>query len=151
MITRKVQIEDLPQLSEKFNAYRGFYRKKPNVEGAKTFLHERITTNDSEIFICESTDGQLAGFVQLYPLFSSTRMKKFWLLNDLFVDPLFRGKGVSLKLIEKAKELIIKTKACGMFLETEKSNTIGNSLYPRAGFELNDGSNFYEWNYNPEQ
>jgi hypothetical protein len=33
-----------------------------------------------------------------------------------------------------------------MFLETEKPNLIGNKLYPKTGFELNEGSNFYEWN-----
>jgi len=73
-------------------------------------------------------------------------MGKLWLLNDLFVNPSFRGKGVSIGLIEKAKELVRDTNACGMFLETEKSNIVGNNLYPKTGFELNEGSNFYEWN-----
>jgi GNAT superfamily N-acetyltransferase len=73
-------------------------------------------------------------------------MKKIWLLNDLFVHPQFRGKAVSVGLIEKAKELVRETNASGMFLETEKSNLIGNKLYPKTEFELNEGSNFYEWN-----
>jgi ribosomal protein S18 acetylase RimI-like enzyme len=49
-------------------------------------------------------------------------------------------------LIDKAKELVEKSGACGMYLETEKSNLVGNNLYPKAGFELNNDSNFYEWN-----
>ena len=81
----------------------------------------------------------------MYPLFSSTRMKKFWLLNDLFVNSNHRGKGVSIGLIEKAKQLVKETNACGMSLETEKSNLIGNNLYPKTGFELNESCNFYEW------
>ena len=32
-----------------------------------------------------------------------------------------------------------------MMLETEKSNKIGNNLYPETGFKKNDLSNFYEW------
>ena len=73
-------------------------------------------------------------------------MKKLWLLNDLFVKTEYRGKGISIGLINKAKELVEQSNACGMFLETGKSNFIGNNLYPKTGFELNKGSNFYEWN-----
>ena len=32
-----------------------------------------------------------------------------------------------------------------MMLETEKSNKIGNDLYPKTGFKINNLSNFYEW------
>ena len=48
-------------------------------------------------------------------------------------------------LIDKAKELVKDSNACGMMLETEKSNKIGNNLYPETGFKKNDLSNFYEW------
>ena len=101
-----------------------------------------------KFFVAENSDRMLVGFVQLYPLFSSTRMKKLWLLNDLFVNPEFRSKGVSVNLIDKSKQLVKETKACGMFLETEKSNFIGNNLYPKTEFKLNEGSNYYEWNNN---
>ena len=114
----------------------------------KNFLAERISKNDSEIFIAENPENEVIGFVQLYPLFSSTRMQKFWLLNDLFVDPDHRSEGIAIELINKAKELVKSTKACGMYLETEKSNVIGNNLYPKTGFKLNTDCNFYEWDSN---
>ena len=72
-------------------------------------------------------------------------MRRVWLLNDLFVDENHRGSGVSLSLIENAKQLVRDTNAFAVFLETEKTNTIGNQLYPRAGFKLNEYSNYYEW------
>ena len=99
---------------------------------------------DSKIFVCDFNN-ELSGFVQLYPLFSSTRVSKYWLLNDLYVDVNKRGKGFSKFLIERSKELVIESKACGMMLETEKSNDIGNKLYPSTGFKKNELSNFYEW------
>ncbi|MDN3643251.1 GNAT family N-acetyltransferase [Lutimonas halocynthiae] len=142
---RKAQNKDLDNLAALFDKYRVFYRKEADIDGAKDFIAERISSNDSEIFVAENTESQLVGFVQLYPLFSSTRMEKLWLLNDLFVDPDNRGKGISIGLINKAKELVKTSDACGMFLETEKSNLIGNNLYPKTGFELNKGANFYEW------
>lgn len=142
---RKAKDIDLEILSSLFNMYRVFYRKESDLNGAIKFLTERLTHQDSEIFVAENEEKKLTGFVQLYPLFSSTRMKKLWLLNDLFVHPEFRGQGISRGLIERAKKLVVESNACGMFLETEKSNLIGNNLYPKTGFTLNKDSNYYTW------
>jgi len=141
---RKATLQDIGQLSELFDQYRIFYQKEPDLPAAEQFLTERIENRDSEIFIIES-EGKLLGFVQLYPIFSSTRMKRYWLLNDLFVHENYRGKGFSKQLIEKAKEIAKLTDAGGILLETGKTNDIGNKLYPGCGFELYDEVNFYEW------
>ena len=144
MEVRSANKDDLMQLSILFNSYRVWYRKDSDVDGARQFLEERITKKDSEIYVCE-VEKNLTGFVQLYPIFSSTRMKKAWLLNDLFVSDDYRGKGISIQLVERAKRLVRDTEAFGMMLETEKTNDIGNKLYPRTGFKQNEISNFYEW------
>ena len=143
-MVRKAEITDLLPLAELFEGYRSFYNKPKDQLGVEEFLSERINNGDSEIFVLES-EGLLCGFVQLYPLFSSTRMKKYWLLNDLFVDEKSRGKGFSKLLIESAQELCKYSGACGILLETGKNNDIGNRLYPACGFELYDEVNFYEW------
>ena len=144
MNIREAKKSDLDQLSILFDSYRVFYGKESNIDISKNFLESRLSNKDSEVFICEF-DNILIGFVQLYPLFSSTRVSKYWLLNDLFVDSKYRGKGYSKLLIDKAKELVKDSNACGMMLETEKSNKIGNNLYPKTGFEKNYSYNFYEW------
>ena len=144
MNIREVKTSDLDQLSILFNSYRIFYGKESNIDISKKFLESRISNKDSKLFICE-VNNILTGFVQLYPLFSSVRVSKYWLLNDLFIDSEFRGNGYSKLLIDRAKELVLESGACGMMLETEKSNKIGNSLYPKTGFKINDLSNFYEW------
>lgn len=145
MQIRKAQTADLSQLALLFDQYRIFYEKPTDMEGAANFLEERMNHRDSEIFVAENADHQLVGFVQLYPLFSSTRMKRLWLLNDLFVTETQRGQGISKKLIEAAKALCRDTGACGLMLETAKSNVEGNALYPKMGFELDTGHNFYSW------
>ena len=144
MKVREAKLSDLKNLSFLFNSYRMFYGKKFDLEVAEEFLRSRIEKKDSKIFVCDFNN-ELSGFVQLYPLFSSTRVSKYWLLNDLYVDVNKRGKGFSKLLIERSKELVIESKACGMMLETEKSNDIGNKLYPSTGFKKNELSNFYEW------
>jgi GNAT superfamily N-acetyltransferase len=145
MIVRKSTIDDVAQLSVLFDRYRVFYNKESDVKTASEFLSERIENHDSEIFVAEAEDGVLAGFVQLYPLFSSTRMKRLWLLNDLYVDQRYRGKHISVMLIDRAKLLVKETHAVGMILETTKSNVVGNKLYPRAEFVLDQDHNYYSW------
>lgn len=145
MTIRQATTQDLDQLSRLFDGYRIFYRKPSDLSGARSFLSDRMEMGDSKIYVAENTEGALTGFVQLYPLFSSTRMKRVWLLNDLYVDATQRGKGISVKLIDRAKVLVRESSAFGMLLETEKTNEIGNNLYPRTGFSLNEESNFYEW------
>ena len=144
MQIREAKLSDLENLSDLFNSYRMFYGKKSDLKVAEEFLRSRIENKDSKIFVCD-LNNELSGFVQLYPIFSSTRVSKYWLLNDLFVDIKKRGKGYSKLLIERSKELVIESKACGMMLETEKSNDIGNMLYPSTGFKKNELCNFYEW------
>jgi len=143
---RIATIDDLSCLAGLFDQYRIFYEKESDLKSAEIFLSERIKQNESVIFVIESDEGELAGFTQLYPVFSSTRMKRLWLLNDLFVKESFRERGLSTKLIEQAKRLCADTNACGLILETARSNDIGNALYPKTGFQLDSEHNFYYWN-----
>lgn len=145
MKIREVNINDIEELSKKFDAYRVFYEKESDVEGSKKFLMARIKNKESVIFVAEVSEKQIVGFIQLYPIFSSTRMKRLWLLNDLFVDENHRGKGISTLLMDEAKKLCKKTDACGLILETAKSNFIGNVLYPKTGFSLDLEHNYYYW------
>jgi ribosomal protein S18 acetylase RimI-like enzyme len=148
MTTRKIKREDIKDLSILFDNYRVFYEKESDIKGSEIFLLERIRNNESEIFIAENDKKELVGFVQLYPIFSSTRMKKLWLLNDLFVDENYRGQGVSVLLIDEAKKLCKESYACGLILETAKSNVVGNKLYPKTGFSLDIEHNYYSWDNN---
>lgn len=144
---RRAQIADLPQLAQLFDDYRVFYRKDSDLSAANDFIKERMLAEESVIFVHES-GSDITGFTQLYPIFSSTRMRRIWLLNDLFIKPEFRGKGISKELIEAAKEHSRQTNASGLLLETEQANKIGNRLYPSLGFDLNDETNYYWWENN---
>lgn len=146
MRIRKAEMTDLDKVADLFNQYRIFYKKESDLSGGRQFLQDRMTNKESEIFVASDEQNNFMGFVQLFPIFSSTRMKRLWLLNDLFVAQDYRGQGISVGLIEKAKELCRETNACGLLLETAKTNMVGNQLYPRTGFVLESDSNFYVWN-----
>ena len=149
MIIDQLTIDHLDDLVILFDAYRVWYRQPSDTTKARNFLSERLNRKESYLFGAFNEMGRMVGFTQLYPLFSSTRMGRIWLLNDLFVQPESRGQGISLQLLDRAKKLASETNAIGILLETEKSNQIGNQLYPRAGFKIEVSSNYYFWTSEP--
>jgi GNAT superfamily N-acetyltransferase len=144
MELRKATIGDLDELAGLFNQYRIFYKKDPAPAAAKDFLYQRFINRESEIFIM-TDNGVITGFAQLYPLFSSTRMKRLWLLNDLFVLEERRGQGIAIALIDRVKKFCSETGACGFMLQTAKTNLIGNRLYQKMGMALDVDYNAYFW------
>jgi len=140
----KASIGDLERITIIFENYRIFYRKSPDIEGSTAFLKERLTNQDSVIYIAKDGTGQITGFTQLYPSFTSTRLNKTWILNDLYVEKSHRGQGISKALISRAKKLVTETKAHGLLLETERDNQVANQLYVSTGFQL-EPNNFYYW------
>ncbi len=141
---KKAGLEDLNQTAELFNLYRIFYRQPSDLERGRAFLKERFLKEESEVFLV-MVDKRAVGFVQLYKLFHYAKLEKQWLLSDLFVHPDFRGKGLSVALIDRSKQWCKETQACGLLLETEKTNDIGNQLYPRCGFERDEVHNYYNY------
>jgi GNAT superfamily N-acetyltransferase len=128
-----------------FEAYRAFYQMPPDAPSAKAFIEARIQAHESVIFLVLDDAGTPVGFTQLYPLFSSTRLGKLWLLNDLYVSDAARGQGYSKALLNRAKQLARETGAIALQLQTAKTNTIGNRLYSQEGFLLDADYNTYEW------
>lgn len=116
-----------------FDGYRQFYKKPSDVAAAREFLQARLENSESIIYLA-LIDGQAAGFTQLYPIFSSTKLKRAWLLNDLFVHPDFRGKGVGEALLERARQLGVETNSNHLMLETAVDNFPAQRLYERAGW-----------------
>ncbi|PGT79243.1 MULTISPECIES: GNAT family N-acetyltransferase [Bacillaceae] len=138
----KVTLNELDQVSQLFNQYRMFYGQASNLEGAKEFIKERIENNESVIFLAMENSSP-AGFVQLYPIFTSVGMNRKWLLNDLFVAEEHRRHGVGKALMNKAKDLAVETKAAGILLETTKDNVKAQALYESLGYEKEDAVYFY--------
>ena len=54
------------------------------------------------------------------------------------MDASHRGKGCSKLLLARGKELAKATNAVGLFLESQKINSVQSRLYPSVGFTPND-------------
>jgi ribosomal protein S18 acetylase RimI-like enzyme len=84
------------------------------------------------------------GFTQLYPSFTSVRMKPLWILNDLFVAPEARRCGVGRQLMDAALELAKSTGAARLVLSTAKDNASAKSLYFSLGYRVDERFDHFE-------
>ena len=139
---KKAGIENIEEAAPLFDGYRIFYKQPSDEKAAADFLRERITKDESAIFIAY-INKMPVGFCQLYPLFSSVGLQRTWLLNDLYVNENARGQGVAAALLQKAKEFGIATNARWLMLETAADNYTAQSVYEKNGWKKSGGV-FYE-------
>lgn len=144
----KATILHLDELVPMFDDYRLSYKMPSDIKAANQFLTERLQKQDSEIYIAVADTNEIAGFIQLYPLFSSLQMRRAWMLNDIYVKVAFRGDGVARILVDRAKELAVYSRSAGLLVETQKNNIVANKMYPKLGFQMYRSFNSYFWKNN---
>jgi ribosomal protein S18 acetylase RimI-like enzyme len=130
----KTTLNELNEVAELFDLYRSFYNQESDIDGAKSFLKDRIENNESTIFLCVH-EGKAVGFTQLYPMFSSVGMRRTLVLNDLYVVEDARRLGVGNALIDAAIQYGKEVNAKGIALETGFDNVKAQALYEKIGFE----------------
>ena len=133
---RRATVDDAPAIAPLLDAYRQFYRRPSAPALAERCLRERLTNGESVVFVA-ALEGRagLAGFTQLYPVFSSVSIGRAWILNDLYVDPSSRRHGVGRALLERARQHGVETGAKYLELATEITNLPGQRLYESLGWE----------------
>ena len=132
---RRASFHDLDALVPLFDGYRQFYGKPSDEAGAREFLTARLRLNESMILLARDEHGAAAGFTQLYPLFSSVRMVRTWLLNDLFVAATARRQGVAKALLDAAVTQTKNLGAASLSLSTAHDNLAAQALYESLGWQ----------------
>lgn len=132
---------DLDALAALFDAYRQFYGQPSDIARARQWLRERLRFGESVVLVARR-DGTAVGFVQLYPMFSSVRTAKTWILNDLYVDAGARRQGVARQLLDAAAVFAREDGAAGISLETTQDNHAARALYRAAGWQ-EDATQWY--------
>lgn len=139
MQIHRASLSDLRIVAELFDDYRQFYGQPADHSLAESFLRERFTNHESVIFLAaNSLSGDGLGFVQLYPSFSSVSARRIWILNDLFVAPAARQRGIGRALLDAARDHAISTGAKRLVLSTAKTNHAARTLYESYGYMPDD-------------
>lgn len=134
MQVRQATITDLDLLVPLFDAYRQFYRQPSDPVRARLFLQKRFEQNESVVLMAFEKESAV-GFTQLYPSFSSGALGQIFILNDLFVVPEARRRGVGSALLRAAAEYGRSVGAIRLVLSTELTNANAQSVYEAMGWK----------------
>lgn len=140
-----IQIANLTHLNslqELFEQYREFYQMQRQETRSLEFLKQRLEKKDSIILLAFNQQS-LAGFVQIYPAFTSVAMQPLWILNDLFVTQAQRKQGVARKLMESVESLARKEGIFSIKLATQINNAYAKKLYESLDYRLIDQFDHY--------
>lgn len=131
--THRAGPADLDALVPLFDAYRQFYGQPSDLERSREWLRSRLRLGESVAFVA-NRGGAMIGFTQLYPMYSSVRTARTWILNDLFVSPAVRRSGAGRALLDAAAQFAREDGAMGISLETMHDNAAARALYLAAGW-----------------
>ncbi|MBW8823775.1 MAG: GNAT family N-acetyltransferase [Xanthomonadales bacterium] len=140
-VVERATLDDLDALAPLFDGYRQFYEQPSDIQRAHDWLKARIGQNESVVLLARH-DGVPAGFVQLYPMYSSVRTARIWVLNDLFIAPEFRRHGTARALLDAATQFAREDGAAFIVLETTRDNEAARALYRAAGWH-EDSTQWY--------
>ncbi|MBB4743178.1 ribosomal protein S18 acetylase RimI-like enzyme [Actinoplanes octamycinicus] len=140
---RRATAEELPEVATLFAGYLDFYQRPAPRETIVAFLRERLDRGEAIVLLARTASGEPAGFVNVYPTFSSLSMAPVWTLNDLFVAPAARRLGVGQALVRACADEARAAGAIGVQLQTAPDNTSAQALYRAEGFEPDTFSAYY--------
>jgi len=125
--------EDLERVGRLFHDYLLFYERDPERGVAASYLRDRVSAGDSLLFVAR-LEGAIAGFAHVYPGWSSLDLAPAWTLEDLFVIPSARRRGVARALIRHVHESARDAGAVAVRLETAHDNLAAQHLYVSIGY-----------------
>ena len=134
---REIQLKDKEQWEKLYRGYAVFYKVEMNNKILQTvwnWLHDK--NHEVEGLVYE-VDGNIVGLAHYRRTPSPLRGQDIGFLDDLFVDPKYRGQKIGEKLINKMKE-ISKSKGWNLVRWiTRDDNVRAKSLYDRVSEKTN--------------
>jgi GNAT superfamily N-acetyltransferase len=140
VVIRPVSNQDVPELYKLMKQYIvDFYEQpEPKKNELIGLIHHLIENPSSGLQFVAEENGKLLGFATLYFTFSTLKVKKQAILNDLFVVPNARGKKVGEKLFQTCLRYIRENDFSSMTWETAKDNIVAQTLYNKMGAKLSE-------------
>jgi [ribosomal protein S18]-alanine N-acetyltransferase len=129
-----------PGAEERVRAAENLFDDPVSVEAAARFLER-----DGNHLVIAYVDGEPAGFVSGTEIFHPDKELPELFLNELSVDPAFRGRGVGRTLVAELWEFARARGCRGMWVLTDDDNLAATKTYAGAGGARVGESVMFQW------
>ena len=142
IMIRKIELQDKKNWAKLYNGYADFY-KVPMNAGILDTLWGWIQ-DESHIVngICFELEGKIVGIAHYRTMPRPIKGQYIGFLDDLFVEPDYRGQKIAQKLINHLKSLSKDNNWDGIRWITHSSNKSAKNLYDKIAY--NTGFELYE-------
>jgi GNAT superfamily N-acetyltransferase len=132
---RPARTDELEEMLPLIRAYCEFYETEPNDEGIRRMFETLITDPSQGAVFIARDGGRAVGFATLDWKWSSLKGARIGYLEDLFVDPETRGRGIADALIEVCADRCRELGMPAMEWLTATDNHRAQKVYERTGAE----------------
>lgn len=139
---REIKLKDKEQWGKLYKGYADFYKVEMNDQILQTVWDWLNDKNHELKGIGNEIDGKIVGIAHYRKLLRPLKGKYIGYLDDIFVDPEYRGQKIGEKLLNKIKEI---SKANGWNLvrwQTDEDNFTAKKLYDKVATKTK--KNVYE-------
>jgi GNAT superfamily N-acetyltransferase len=132
---RSARTDEIEEMLPLIRAYCEFYETEPDDEGLRRMFEILITDPSQGAVFIARDGGRAVGFATLDWKWSSLKAARIGYLEDLFVDPETRGRGIADALIEVCAERCRELGMPAMAWQTAPDNHRAQQVYNRTGAE----------------
>ena len=134
---REIQSKDKEQWEKLYRGYADFYKVEMNNKILQTVWNWLYDKNHEVEGLVYEVDSNIVGLAHYRKMPSPLRGQDIGFLDDLFVDPKYRGQKIGEQLINKMKE-ISKSKGWNLVRWITRDNNVrAKSLYDRISEKTN--------------
>lgn len=141
----RVRAEHIDQVLPLMRAYCEFYEAAPSA-GALRAVAQALVADPEHAgiqLLARSDENTALGFATLLWTFSTLNAGAIGLMNDLYVAPAARGRGIGTALIDACAGECVHYGMSGMEWYTAPSNARAQSVYDHTGATRSEWVNYY--------
>lgn len=99
----------------------------------RTGVTAQLNDSSRGFYLVAELDGRIVGQLALTFEWSDWRNATFWWLQNVYVAPEYRRKGVLKALYERVRTLAAEERVCGVRLYVEHENHVAQAAYKELG------------------
>jgi len=141
-VIREIHSKDKKQWEKLYKGYAVFYKVEMNNQILRTVWNWLNDKNHELKGIGYEIDGKIVGLAHYRKLLSPLKGKYIGYLDDIFVDPEYRGQKIGKKLLNKIKEISKANDWNLVRWQTDEDNFTAKKLYDKVATKTK--KNVYE-------